>query len=93
MIKSVIILLIHSCKGCQGQRFPCSLATKVLLAPLLRNLLGEDGNLRMRDVARTWGSLYEILPKGGTNGVCVCFSHGEESCQVVKGKGRDRQRL
>lgn len=39
-------------------------AMSLLLAPLLRNLLGDEGQTRMRDVARTWGSLYEILPKG-----------------------------
>ena len=41
-------------------------AMSVLLAPLLRNLLGDEGQTRMRDVARTWGSLYEILPKGAS---------------------------
>ncbi|CAJ1370765.1 unnamed protein product [Effrenium voratum] len=63
-------------------------AMAVLLAPLLRNLLGEDGRLEMRDVARTWGSLYEILPKGGD---LVWGSRQEPTdcrCDLITRKGK-----
>lgn len=40
-------------------------ALGVLLEPLTRMLLGEVGRTRIRDMLRTWGALYELLPLGG----------------------------